>query len=80
MPELDGEVRVYEDAQEEDPQKEIMEDSLEVKQSLPSFYHCKAVDEEDPNYLLKALILRPEKPYIPTFLRVEVEQLPDESL
>lgn len=83
MPELDGEGQQqnqHEDAQEEEPQKFM--DSLEeeeVKAPIQSFYHCKAVDEEDPNYLLKAMVLRPEKAYIPTFLRGEAEQLTEED-
>ena len=41
-----------------------------------STYHCRGVSEDDPNYLLKMMTLKPEKGYVPTFLRGE---LPEDS-
>jgi hypothetical protein len=31
-------------------------------------YHCRGVSEDDPNYLLKMMTLKPERGYVPTFL------------
>ena len=57
-------------------QVELHEEALPSDEvSASPFYHCKQVNEEDPNYLLKVLTLQPERGYIPTFLRgQEVEE------
>ena len=36
--------------------------------------HCRGVSEDDPNYLLKMLTLKPEKGYVPTFLREDLAE------
>jgi len=38
-----------------------------------SYYHWKEVSEDDPNFLLKILTILPEKSYVPTFLRDQVQ-------
>ena len=52
---------------------DTLEEEEEVKAPIQSFYHCKAEDKEDPNSLLKAIVLSPEKAYIPAFLRGETD-------
>ena len=36
--------------------------------------HCRGISEDDPNYLLKMLTLKPEKGYVPTFLREDLAE------
>jgi hypothetical protein len=63
---------LYEDEQpaQEDHQEEV---PISPIVPLPTD-HCLGVSEDDPNFLLKMLTLKPEKGYVPTFLRGDLTE------
>ena len=54
---------------------EDRQEEVEVSVIAPlTTYHCRGVSEDDPNYLLKMMTLKPERGYVPTFLRGELPE------
>ena len=46
----------------------------------PYYGLLEGVDEEDPNYLLKLLRIKPDRGYIPTFLNAQGKEEDESSV